>query len=75
MSDNKIPVPGNYISDSNPSFKVTVEDVEQVDDDFFLVSLVKFGSENDMSEMGQELDPDEWHKYVEAHQLRHLTEE
>jgi len=74
MSDNKIPAPGTYISSSNPSFKIVVEDVEQVDDDFFLVSLVEFGSENDMSEMGQELDPDEWYKYVEAHQLRHEPE-
>ncbi|UAN53735.1 hypothetical protein KGP26_12060 [Serratia sp. JSRIV002] len=73
----EIPEEGLYVS-SNPSgerFVVTevtvVEDDEdeEGDETYFLVTIVDEGDEDDMSAIGQELDPDEWRQFVKAHKL------
>lgn len=73
----EIPEEGLYVS-SNPSgerFVVTevivVEDDEDEEGDevYFLVTIVDEGDEDDMSAIGQELDPDDWKRFVKTHQL------
>ncbi len=68
------PETGVYISTKKPlGMRFVVEDVifddEDEDDNFFLVEMIDEASANDMSAMGDELDPDEWFSLVEQYGL------
>ncbi|MCE1610727.1 hypothetical protein L8P11_16950 [Enterobacter kobei] len=76
MSDlSTIPQLGIYVSKSDPSLRITVTDVDVVDNDspddelFYLVHWIEGEDEGDMSAMEFELDPTEWQAFVESEQL------
>lgn len=68
---------GIYVSKIDPTLRITVTDVDIVDDDdespddelFYLVRWIEGEDENDMSAMEFELDSVEWHAFVESEQL------
>lgn len=75
----KPPELGIYVSTTYPSLRFAVEDVAFVDDEdgdgeggFFLVSVVAVDDKDDMSAIGEELDPDEWADFVNEHQLKKI---
>lgn len=54
---------GVYVSTKEPlGMRFVVEDVifDEDEEEFFLVQLIDEASADDMSAMGDELDPDEW---------------
>jgi hypothetical protein len=60
------PETGLYVSTKKRlGMRFVVEDVTfDDDDDFFLVQLIDESSADDMSAIGDELDPDEWFALV-----------
>lgn len=78
MSDlSTIPQLGIYVSKSDPSLRITVTDVDVIDDEddsspeelFYLVRWIEGEDESDMSVIAYELDPSEWQAFVESEQL------
>ncbi|CDG21369.1 conserved protein of unknown function [Xenorhabdus poinarii G6] len=78
MSDNStMPQLGIYVSKTDPSLRITVTDIDLVDDKndfpggelFYLVRCIEGEDESDMSAMEYELDPLEWLSFVESEQL------
>ncbi|QKN81348.1 hypothetical protein [Scandinavium goeteborgense] len=78
MSDlSTMPQLGIYVSKTDPSLRITVTDVDVVDDEddlspeelFYLVRWIEGEDESDMSAMEFELDPTEWQAFVESEQL------
>ena len=66
------PETGLYVSTKKPlGMRFVVEDVafDDDDDDFFLVQLIDEASADDMSAIGDELDPDEWFALVDQYGL------
>ncbi|EGT0647000.1 hypothetical protein JAF95_000045 [Citrobacter braakii] len=71
-----MPQLGIYVSKIDPTLRITVTDVDIVDDDespddelFYLVRWIEGEDESDMSAMEFELDPVEWQAFVESEQL------
>lgn len=72
-----MPQLGIYVSKIDPTLRITVTDVDIVDDDdespddelFYLVRWIEGEDESDMSAMEFELGPVEWHAFVESEQL------
>lgn len=72
-----VPQLGIYVSKIDPTLRITVTDVDIVDDDddspddelFYLVRWIEGEDESDMSAMEFELDPVEWQAFVESEQL------
>lgn len=75
-TETLIPEEGVYVSQKNPSLRLIVTEVDVVEDDedddgtFFIVTVVRDGEENDMSAPGFEYEPDEWQQLVKTHQLK-----
>ncbi|MBG6247322.1 MULTISPECIES: hypothetical protein [Symbiopectobacterium] len=74
-SENLIPQEGLYVSKKDPSMRLSVIEVIEVDvldneeEDggdkvFYTVLFVKEGDEDDMSAQTFEYDPDEWQRFV-----------
>lgn len=72
-----MPQLGIYVSKIDPALRITVTDVDIVDDDddspddelFYLVRWVEGEDESDMSAIEFELDPFEWQAFAESKQL------
>ncbi|MCT1589022.1 hypothetical protein [Morganella morganii] len=72
-----MPQLGIYVSKINPALRITVTDVDVVDDDddspddelFYLVRWIEGEDESDMSAIEFELDPFEWQAFAESEQL------
>lgn len=69
-----MPQLGIYVSKIDPTLRITVTDVDIVDDSpddelFYLVRWIEGEDESDMSAMEFELDPAEWKAFVESEQL------
>ncbi len=69
-----MPQLGSYVSKIDPTLRITVTDVDIVDDSpddklFYLVHWIEGEDESDMSAMEFELDPVEWQAFVESEQL------
>ncbi|NCG49721.1 hypothetical protein [Serratia fonticola] len=78
MSNNSaMPQLGIYVSKTDPNLRITVTEVDVVDDEndfpygelFYLVRWIEGEDESDMSAMEYELDPSEWLAFVESEQL------
>ncbi|SEK88644.1 hypothetical protein [Nitrosovibrio tenuis] len=66
------PETGLYVSTRKPlGMRFVVEDVifDEDEEGFFLVQLIDKASADDMSVMGDELDPDEWFALVDQYGL------
>ncbi|EFO3867778.1 hypothetical protein QQN17_000650 [Escherichia coli] len=74
---SSMPQLGIYVSKTDPSLRITVTEVDVVDDEFdspddelfYLVRWIEGEDESDMSAMEFELDPTEWQAFVESEQL------
>lgn len=71
---SSIPQLGIYVSKIDPTLRITVTNVDIVDDSpddelFYLVHWIEGEDESDMSAMEFELDPVEWQAFVESEQL------
>lgn len=69
-----MPQLGIYVSKIDPTLRITVTDVDIVDDSpddelFYLVRWIEGEDESDMSAIEFELDPVEWQAFVESEQL------
>ncbi|WP_438335733.1 hypothetical protein ACSYAE_07715 [Edwardsiella tarda] len=69
-----MPQLGIYVSKIDPTLRITVTDVDIVDDSpddelFYLVHWIEGEDESDMSAMEFELDSVEWQTFVESEQL------
>ena len=72
-----IPREGIYVSKTDPSLRITVTEVDIVDDEsdtsdeelFYLVRWIDGEDESDLSAIEYELDPTEWQAFVESEQL------
>ncbi|MDV1561329.1 hypothetical protein [Raoultella planticola] len=72
-----MPQLGVYVSKIDPALRITVTDVDVVDEDdnspddelIYLVRWIEGEDESDMSAMEFELDPVEWQAFVESEQL------
>ncbi|EJD6378128.1 hypothetical protein ACPW90_001092 [Providencia rettgeri] len=72
-----MPQLGIYVSKIDPALRITVTDVDVVDDDndspddelFYLVRWIEGEDESDMSAIEFELDPFEWQAFAESEQL------
>ncbi|MFT4273902.1 MAG: hypothetical protein QM578_23105 [Pantoea sp.] len=78
---NKIPSEGLYVSKKDPSVRLVVTDVIVVDEEqedtaelLYLVYATHEGDEDDMSELGYELMPEEWQEFVRLNQLEFIPE-
>lgn len=78
MTDkNMIPREGVYVSKTDPGLRITVIDVEVVDDEddspgdelFYLVSFIEGEDAGDLSAAGFELNTEEWLTFVKSEQL------
>ncbi|EPR8111347.1 hypothetical protein P4E77_001382 [Klebsiella pneumoniae] len=78
MSDETmIPREGIYVSKTDPSLRITVIDVEVVDDEddspddelFYLVSFIEGEDAGDLSAAEFELNTEEWLTFVKSEQL------
>jgi hypothetical protein len=67
---SRAPEKGLYVSMKKPAgMRFVVEEVTIDDEGFFLVEMIDEPSANDMSAIGDELDPDEWFALVEQYGL------
>ncbi|MEY0663286.1 hypothetical protein AB7281_11655 [Providencia rettgeri] len=72
-----MPQLGIYVSKIDPALRITVTDVDVVDDDddspddelFYLVRWIEGEDESDISAIEFELDPFEWQAFAESEQL------
>jgi len=68
------PVPGLYVSKTDREVRLVVEEVNMVDESFFLVTVVGEGEEGDVEAIAEEYDPDDWRSLVKEYDLQ-LVEE
>lgn len=78
MNDfSAMPQLGIYVSKTDPSLRITVTDVDVVDNEddssdnelFYLVKCIEGEDESDISAMEYDLSPSEWWAFVESNQL------
>ncbi|MEQ5540531.1 hypothetical protein [Escherichia coli] len=84
-SMKSIPEEGLYVSQTDPSIRLVITEVDIVDDEddyeaknddcpFYLITVVREGDEDDMSAPAFEYIPDEWDWVVKKYQLVYASD-